>query len=273
MDEFDEVRSEPDALKRAERAGKLITIYQQRSVELARARREAIIQLAEEQGIPYVEVARLLNLTKGRITQIRQTAPLRERAFFGVGPVTIAVPERTVAGRPQPMIASEDERARNSLRSLLERLSFHVDPFDIPPTGQWQPTGDAIAICGPKSSSIIAAAIDSDPILGFGPDNRGRWKIRERATGKEYSSPLDDDLESRTDIAYIARLQSGVGSLLIIAGVHAIGSLGAVDYLSHSLAELYTAVGTNPFSMVVRSSHRGNHIVSSEEVMPPCPHR
>jgi hypothetical protein len=46
-------------------------------------------------------------LSKGRITQIRQTAPPSERAFFGVGPVTIAVPERTMPGRALPVISAE----------------------------------------------------------------------------------------------------------------------------------------------------------------------
>lgn len=45
---------------------------------------------------------------------------ISERAFFGVGPLTLAVPLRDVPGRALPMIASEDARARDSLRELLE---------------------------------------------------------------------------------------------------------------------------------------------------------
>lgn len=42
------------------------------------------------------------------------------------------------------------------------------------------------------------------------------------------------------------------GNVPLIAGVHAVGSLGVAHYLSGHIAELYAEIGSEPFSMVVR---------------------
>jgi hypothetical protein len=272
VDPFDEVRAEPDPLKRAKRAGELIMLYRQRSVELARLRKVAINQLAQDRNLTFTEVARLLGLTKGRVAQIRQGAPPKEREFFGIGPVTVAVPLRASAEREHPVIASEDSRAREMLQTLLLSLAFDVRSYDIPADGRWEPRGDVVAICGPKSSPVTAIAIESDPVLSFEPDESGRWVIRERATGKEYRSGRDDPRPTWSDVAYVARLPAQYGPLLVIAGVHALGSVGAVDYLIGHLPDLYATVGTRPFSMVVYSEHDGDRVTSSKAVMPACVH-
>jgi Sigma-70, region 4 len=54
-------------------------VYQQRAVELARLRRAAIEEAHRDRGLSYTEIAEALGITKGRITQIRDTAPLPER--------------------------------------------------------------------------------------------------------------------------------------------------------------------------------------------------
>lgn len=196
------------------------------------------------------------------------------RAFFGIGPLTLAVPLREVPGRALPMIASEDARARDTLRELLERrLSFVVQPFTIPVSGLWEPHGNVIAICGPKSSAVTAEALRSDPVLSFLSDDSDRWAIRDRRTGHRFGSPMDDsDAATWSDVAYLGRLQVGHQRLLVIAGVHALGSVGAVDFLVRELPQLYAAVGEKRFSMVIGSAHDGNTVLSSEAVIPPCLH-
>ncbi len=273
MDPFDLVRNERDPLRQARQAGELITTYQQRSAELARIRKEAINRLAQERSLTFTEVARLLDLSKGRITQIRQNAPARERVFFGVGPVTVAVPEREMPGRPLPMVATEDLRARNLLSAFLEQMSFVVVEYGIPPSGLWKPHGDVVAICGPKSSPVTAEAIESDPVLSFSPDSQGRWAIRDRRTGTTYQSPMDgQDPDHTRDMAYFGRLALGDERPIIIAGVHALGSVGAVHYLINHFEELYAQVGTKRFSMVIESVHSKDTVVSSKAVVTPCLH-
>ena len=91
-DEFEAVRAERDALRQGRMATELLATYQQRSVELARLRKESIQRAQAEQGLSYAAVAAELGLSKGRIGQIRTGGPAIERAFFGVGPISVAVP-------------------------------------------------------------------------------------------------------------------------------------------------------------------------------------
>jgi hypothetical protein len=275
VDQFERVRSESDPLRQAKLASELIALYQQRSVELARLRKEAINRAASERGISYSSIAAELGLTRGRITQIRQTAPPAERAFFGVGPVTVAVPLRQLSGRALPVISSEDTRAAEQLSKLLADLSFQVEQFRIPPDGRWQPRTDAAAICGPKSSPVTAQAISTDPYLMFEPDESGKWTIRERDGSRVYESPMDaQDTQRWSDVAYVGRLAlPGNGStFIVIAGVHALGSVGAVDYLTRNLPDLYAKVGTRPFSMVIASDHDGETVTRSQPLCAPRTH-
>jgi transcriptional regulator with XRE-family HTH domain len=189
------------------------------------------------------------------------------RALFGCGPVTVAVPLRTMPGRARPVISSEDSRAAEMITRLLVGLGFHVKSFGIPTHGLWEPCGDTVAICGPKSSLVTARAIDADPFLAFDVDERGVWEVRERDGTMAYGSLLDSPMPEQVDSAYVARLPAAHdGAFLVIAGVHALGSVGAVDYLSRHLSSLYSIVGTRCFSMVVRSAHDGDDVTRSELV-------
>ena len=106
------------------------------------------------------------------------------RAFFGQGPVTIAIPLRKVAGRALPVISSEDALAARRFARFLESLGIKSDELRIPPHGVWEPPlGDLVVICGPLSSPVTAEALRSDPFLAFeaGEPERGRWHIRTRS--------------------------------------------------------------------------------------------
>lgn len=248
-----------------------MAVYQQRGVELARLRREAIERAARETGMTYSAVASALGLSRGRVSQIRHAAPPREREFFGVGPLTVAVPLRQMPGRDAGVIAAEDSQSAQQLTDLLEGLQFEVRQFQIPTGGQWSPPENAIAICGPKSSPVTAEAITSDPWLSLRPDDQGRWVIRDRETGQPLVSPLGRDKDGE-DIAYVGRLAYQGGTLFVIAGVHALGSIGAVEYLGEHLADLYDRVGTQRFSMVVRSRFTDDKVTETDELWSPQVH-
>ena len=266
-DEFEDVQAEPDALRQARRATELMAIYQQRATELARLRREAIERASLETGMTFSAVAAALGLSKGRISQIRQSAPPAERALFGVGPLTVAVPLRESQGRDAGVIAAEDSLAAQRLTETLEALQFDVRQFQIPTSGEWDPVDGAIAICGPKSSRITAEAIASDPWLSFQADSNDRWVIRDRETGQALISPLDRH-SGREDIAYIGRLAYQGGTLFVIAGVQALGSLGAVEHLAQHVGDLYQQVGSKCFSTAVRSRFEGDKVTETEELWP-----
>lgn len=265
-DEFESVRRETDPRRQGRRATELLAVYQQRTIELARLRREGIRRLQEEEGLSYAAVATELGLSKGRIGQITQSAPPAERALFGIGPVTVAVPLRAGGGRALPVLASEDALAYERLAGHLRDLLLPVEQVRIPVDGAWTPRGDVVAICGPKSSPVTATALAADPLLDYSEVD-GRWGITDRDGGTRYVSPLDDGLPG-ADIAYVGRLPVPGGTVLLIAGVHALGSVGAVDWLVGHAAELYREVGEEPFSMVTASRHDGERVLGSEVLCP-----
>jgi hypothetical protein len=272
-DEFEAVRRETDPLRQARRATELLTLYQQRSVELARLRREAIDRAQASDGLSYAQIAESIGLSKGRIGQIKQSAPPAERALFGVGPVTVAIPLREVPGRSLPVISSEDELAAQRMTALLGDLGFQVEQFRIPVDGAWKPHGDVVAICGPKSSPVVASVLASDPTLDFHEDERGRWVISDRDSGKVHQSPMDTKRSKDVDLAYVGRVQHDRANVVVVAGIHALGSLGAVDHLAKNAAGIYREAGSGAFSMIVRSTvDRDGTVTESEAVCPPRPH-
>lgn len=268
-DEFADVRRDPDPIRRGRRATELLTIYQQRSTELARLRRAAIEEARSERDMNYAQIAAALGITKGRITQIRASAPAAERALFGVGPVTIGVPWRyQVTDRERPLVAAEDMKAGEQAAQLVEALGFATSTAHVEPDTGRLPEGDVLMICGPKSAPVAAELLDVDPALRM-VEAGGRWIIEHRATGNEYASPSDEAKPESADLAYVGRHVEGDRVVVHIAGLHAIGSLGAVDYLAGHATELYGDVGDREFSMVVRVEYDGLTITGTEVVSGP----
>lgn len=265
-DDFESVRGDSDPVRRGQRATRLLTIYQQRATELARLRKAAIEEAHRERGMSYTDIAQALGITKGRITQIRASESRIERAFFGVGPLSLGIPYRYgTTDRPRPLVAAEDLQTAEQLEHLLADLGFAVTRYQIQPDCAEPPEGDTVVICGPKSAPVGAALMARDPVLGMVED-AGRWWIEHRETGQRFGSPSDDDPAQAADLAYVARHRQGGGVAVHIAGIHAIGSLGAAHYLTGYLADLFGRTGDQPFSMVIRAAYDGLTITGSEMI-------
>jgi hypothetical protein len=269
LDEFDDVRRDPDPIRRGRRATELLTVYQQRAAELARLRRAAIEEARQSRGMSYTQIAAAMGITKGRISQIRGTAPAPERAFFGVGPVSVGVPLRHgVTDRQRPLIAAEDAQTGEEIARLLGGYGLAVTRYQIKPGTTAPLPGDTVVICGPKSAPVGATLLAQDRALDMHED-AGRWWIVHRSTGERYGSPADEQDHARADLAYVARHQYGDRVAVHIAGIHAIGSLGAVHYLAGHLAELFAQAGDTSFSLAVRASYDGLAIIGSSLVAGP----
>jgi transcriptional regulator with XRE-family HTH domain len=267
-DDFASVRRDPDPIRRGRRATELLTTYQQRATELARLRKAAIEEAHRERGMTYTEIATALGITKGRVTQIRSSAPGPERALFGVGPVAIGVPYRyQTTDRERPLIAAEDARSGEQVEQLLEGLGFAWSRFQIAPETDTLPESDAVVICGPKSSPLAEQLLDADPVLQFVQTKDG-WHLQSLATGNRHHSPSDRG-DTTADLAYVARHRRGEHSVLHIAGIHAIGSLAAVHYLSRNLDALFRGTGDAEFSLIVRGDYEDLTIADSELVAGP----
>jgi transposase len=267
-DAFEQVRQVADPAERARRATELLAVYQQRSVELARLRREAIDQLQAE-GLSYAEVAARLGLSKGRVGQIKQAPALRARALFGVGPVQVWLPARAV-DRALPVIATEDALTGQAVTSVLEGLQFVVEQRHVPASnGPWTLDKDGVVICGPKTHATAAQWIADDPILDVTRTDAG-WVILDRRDGTTFASPMDAG--GADDVAYVSRTVKAGRVRWHIAGIHAIGSLGAATYLREHLDELWRGIGDRSASLVIGSTHDGAEITDTTLLLGPVPH-
>jgi hypothetical protein len=194
-------------------------------------------------------------VTRGRIAQLRGPDATAEAGFFGGSQITIATPLRKQPGG-RPMVAQEDADAATVLAQHLTGLDLDTSLQHIPPGGGPNFEQDAlVVICGPGTSRRIAELLENDPVFDYSQEPPGAWRIRERESGREFRSPLDDGSAPDRDIAYLGRLPRPDGRpFLLIAGLRAIGSLGVAHYLvaAQHLRELYdTVADTHPFSMVI----------------------
>jgi hypothetical protein len=267
-DEFEALRREPDPLARGRRATQLMATYQQRSVELARIRRAAIEEARDRLGGSYTEVARAFGLTKGRITQIRNSAPPPHRAFFGVGPLDIAVVGRRIAERPELVIAAEDDAVGLHVAAEAEALAFITERVIIDPADDWRPVRDSVVVCGPLSAPIGRVLLDEDPVIGM-RKTEGPWVIVDKTTGKTYTSPMDTAEPRRADHAYISRRVRNGHVIVHVAGLHALGTVGAAHYVTEHLPELWSSYGDEPFSMAVTAEFKGLTPTSIAVLLPP----
>jgi len=258
-DDVSEVAAIPDPATRARAATELLSKHQEAVTQLARIRRKALAEL-RAQGLSLAQAGSAIGVTRGRIAQLQTASHLLEQEFFGGEAVTITTPLRGGTDAERPLVAQEDAEAAALLAKLLEGFDIDTSFGHVDPTGKIDLSPDGlVAICGPKSSPTMREIIETDPIYDYSPDAAGDWRLVERATGKEYRSPIDADPSADRDIAYLARLQRPDGRpFLVIAGVHAIGSLGAVAYLSDTehVRNLHKTVGGQGFSMIIECTFR-----------------
>jgi hypothetical protein len=195
--------------------------------------------------------------------------PAAERAFFGVGPVTVAIPVRLgLTDRTRPLIAAEDAETAERVDELLASLLLATTRRSLDPSSSSPPDGDTVVICGPKSAPVGASLLAADPCLGMVKIG-DRWWIKVRATGETHGSLIDIKPPESVDLAYIGRHVLAGRVVVHVAGLHAIGSLGAVNYLSHALPELFAKQGDNQFSLAVRCTFDGLNVTDTEIAVGP----
>lgn len=268
---FEAVRRETDPVERARLAGQLIVLFEQHAVELARLRREAIEEALEAGLVSSPRLCEELGLSQARLAQIRKFAPTVERALFGAGPVEIWIPERRLGDGPQRVVATEDQDAAELVRDLLTRLQLVASVRHIPLDDcDWAPECDAVVICGPEVSPVVQAWLDRDPVATF-VRREGRWCILLRAEGTELTSPLDAG--EPTDLAYLSRVTDEQGRIRVhVAGIHAIGSLAAVEWLDQHTKELWRTMRDRDFTAVISGDLEDSRVAKAGAVLPPRPH-
>ncbi|MFF8605002.1 sigma-70 family RNA polymerase sigma factor [Streptomyces sp. NPDC015346] len=251
IEEVRRVSAMQDHALRVKAAADLMTELQSAVIETSRMRKESIAWLRKN-GHSMADVAKLMGVSRARVAQLRDAGPPPERAFLGTQSVQVAVPLRP---GEREYVAVEDSSTGQKMLALAHSLQLDGELQYIPVSGELDLNReDLVVVCGPKTSAAAAAALSLDPRLSFETLTDGRWALVERESGTVYTSPSDDPNDATpADVAYLGRLPrpDGQGTFLLIAGVHAVGSLGVAHYLNENLASLYEQAGTSPFSMVV----------------------
>lgn len=255
IEEVRRVAAMQDHALRVKAAVELMGDLQAAVVETSRMRKESIAWLRDH-GHSMADVARLMGVSRARVAQLRDAGPPPERAFLGTQEVQVLVPMRP---GEREYVALEDSSTGQKLLALAHQLQLEGDLGYIPTSGEIDLNrDDLIVVCGPKTSPVTAEALSKDPRLTFETLPDGRWALIERDSGTVHTSPTDSpDNPQPTDIAYLGRLPrpDGQGTFLLIAGVHAVGSLGVAHFLTDSIGEIYAKAGTAPFSMVVTADY------------------
>jgi hypothetical protein len=256
VDTPDEVAKE--ALTRAVQAHALVGEHTQMASEASRQRREAIETLIAA-GMPQVEIAAHLGISRVRVSQLLRSGPSPERALLSVdgGRVTVALGSKQAQvgdGNPNAMISDAAAEAYDTIRAALDQWKVECAREVVPAPGLIDLNRDHLIVLGsPKVLPTVGQIMGSDPNLVFGADDQGRY-LADRTSGTRYHSPQDRG--EPTDYAYVGRLPrpDGRGHFLWLAGIHALGTLGAARYLVDNAPELYRSVKDRLFSVLVESN-------------------
>lgn len=243
-EKFSQLHDVKNPLDQFAQATELLSFNQQLGVEIARVRKQAIERAVNEYRMSYSAVAEAVGLTKGRIAQIKKSAPPGERRFFGYGPINLAIPQRVQEGRQFSQVDYGDLQARTKLKDFLESLAFETRQVEVTEDQSLDFFGDTVAICGPKNSSVVRKLLQSDHRIHFVELSSGSWRIEDSA---------GEEITGNGDLGYIGRIPYGKQQILIVAGLHVAGSIGAVEYLVTNLPKVYEKFGTQSFSMLIDS--------------------
>jgi transcriptional regulator with XRE-family HTH domain len=262
---------------RARAASELLTELQASVTETARLRRESIAWLRQH-GYSLAAIADIIGVSRARIAQLREAGPPPERAFLGTDRLTVAIPLKSEAASGRPVVAQEDFAAFNLLADLARDLQLDATAEYIPLGGELDLNRDnLIVICGPRISPVVRDILQTDPVLGFDQGDDGRWLLRDRRTGQSYRSPSDLPQPQPSDFGYLSRLRrpDGNGTIVLLTGIHAVGSHGIIDYLRRELADLYEQVEVRPFSTLVATDYDPvtRQVVRSERITPIYQHQ
>lgn len=253
MPEFNELTN-LDPVARARRIIELLTYHQDAVNALSGLRRDALSQLIS-QGKSQPEIAALLGITRSRVGQLLKEGPHPERALLGTGTVTIAAagkPEgpRPHGGTPSTVLTAESTKARDLIADTARLYGLEVTREDIHPPGNVDLSRPNLIVIGsPRLLPFLTQVLAADPHLGFGQGARGIYLTEN---GTIHRSPCDNG-DPGTDYAYLGRLPrpDGKGLFTYVAGIHAMGTLGAATYLCEHLTELHEQVKNRRWSVLI----------------------
>lgn len=266
-----ELLEREDPWTRAKRAGELITFHQDEVTELSRMRREAIEELVSG-GTKQTDIAAKINMTKARLSKLLSSGPKPARAFLGTGKITVAIggKQESQKANPSAVISAEALAAYHAFSDLASAYNLDTEYELVPPPGMVRLNRtNLVVMTSPRLLPLVGQVLEADKNLAFESGAQG-WFLRDRTTETIYRSPSDSG--EPCDYAYIGRLPrpDGQGYFLYMAGIHAMGTKGAVHYLTENIEELYAQAKKKRFSTLIACHYDADtrEITSTENVTP-----
>ena len=270
MAELEAVAGIRDPIERAKRATELVEDHQDAVIELSRIRREALNELVAR-GMTQREIAEHLGTTRARIGQLLSSGPKPERALLGTGAVTIAIGGKPEGPRANPstVISAELTKSCRLITDCCACYDLAVASEEVvdPPGMVNLNRPNLIVLGSPRLLPFVSQVLEADSKLGFGSGAQG-WYLTAGDT--IHRSPLDHG--EPADYAYIGRLPrpDSKGTFLYLAGIHAMGTLGAATYLTSNVAELYQQVKHKRWSVLIECRYDpDSRIIQSTEPITP----
>lgn len=255
--QYEDIAEIDDPFLLLRKATERLAQAQQEVTELARLRRR-LIQDLHAQGMSYAQIAQKAGLSRGRIHQIRHTGPAPEGAFFGAGTITVTTPLRHDQVKDRPVLSLDDMATGQALEALVRSFDMGTVADHVSVEGQVDLNRpNLVVVCGPAMSSAMRESYAKDPVLRWDHPEKGLWLLTDTRTGQSYRSGQEMDPQQPTDVAYLGRLPrpDGQGTFLAIAGIHPQGSRGVAHFLTREISTLWGQVGTEPFSVLVRTEY------------------
>ncbi|MFI6388685.1 hypothetical protein [Nonomuraea sp. NPDC050540] len=272
MNELEHLAAMADPGERAKAVGTLIDEHQVAIAELSRVRREAMEEMLAA-GMTQSQIAALLDMSKGRISQLLSAGIKPERAFFGNGKITVAIGAKRETNRTDPSdtLSAESFTAYELLADAARGVGLDAANEVVPAPGLVHLNRpNLIVLTNPRLLPFLSQVMEADPHIRYVSDDKG-WYLIDLTEKKEYRSPRDQG--ESADYGYVGRLPrpDGKGSFLYLAGTHAPGTLGAAHFVVDNYASLYKELKTRRFSTIVRYEFEpGNQLAlrSVEQVSP-----
>jgi len=266
------VAATTDPVARALLVGELIDEHQAAIAELSRLRREVLDEL-QAAGMSQTQIATLLKMSKGRVSQLL-TAGLRpERAFYGTGALTVAIGAKREENRADPsdVLSAESFSAFELISESARRTGLTASYEVVPAPGNVHLNRpNLIVLTNPRLLPFLSQVMEADPHIRYLTD-AGRWYLRDLNTGNEFCSPRDNG--ESADYGYVGRLPrpDGKGTFLYLAGTHAPGTLGAAQWVVNNLTQLHKDLKTRRFSTIIRYEYEPGNQLKMRTIDPVTP--
>ena len=248
-----------DAVSRARLAGERMDQLGRLVDQLSSLRQDAILEMVTG-GMSQAQAARALGLTRARVSQILSSGAPQERAFLGTRSLTVAIGGKLEGGRrdgiDQPVVSAEAMAAYEVLADTARAVGLDATCEIVPPPGLVDlARPDLVVLTAPRLLPMVGQVLGADPSYGFAQDDQG-WYLIDKVDGGVHRPPRDTTGEP-ADYAYLGRLPrpDGKGTFLYLAGVHAMGTLGAATFLADNLQMLWREHRQRRFSMLLTCTY------------------